>query len=1213
MFQRLLILLMVFSVSNTAFSQDVMTPADGDYVYNSSAAAGSLTNPTPLNPALNQVQKWVHDPSQKNRIGSFQTVYKSYRIGSMSYRLRFPKNYSPSTTKYPMVIFLHGQGEAAARSNANNDGGTNNRENQDQLYWGAENFSGAIDFNEFNGFLLFPQLTVTDQGAGAEWANVGSISPINSIIDTLVKYNGLDQDRTIVMGLSAGGLGCLYYAATYPTRIATVVTSAPEQVGGSVSTIPNFLQIPVWLGAGGLDGGSNGCDPSLMMNFQDNFIKQGGNIYTTYSVNEGHVMWNTQWYQKDVNNRSILDAYWNSAHKAQPLVYFQTTEFCSGSAISAKMGISPNLGAYEWQVDNGSGFTTIPGATSNIYTATAAGTYRVHFKRTGSSTFSDWTPVPVVIKTKKCAATLDTAFVEHFDINRDWTAAAVYKPGSYGCQNGIVTSGTDSANHIGSISQDGAGNFAGRFMLNSTVSACTYTTNDEIWRNYLHPVTVQSGVTYSLNFSIANQNNCYTNAVDRVSPANAAAIVGLINGTAVSPAGGVKAKGFGNTSWRKYSYTWTATSNSDPTISFVNKTSTNTWNDFLLDEISLVKYKAPVLPGAAYTNLTLWARANSLKYADNYGVAIWNNEDVNGDNLVQTNTSIFPVYKNNATDNLNFNPVVNFYGSGSSIQDADGFSGSAAHTAVTAYVVSKVTNTTQDNKNLFIENQNGTNVVKATLNNNGVMSWTAGTDPSTNTLSTATGAIEINKPIVWSFSKDNANTASGNRQDIRKNGLIVASVPATAGNMSSFTGSNSPFGLGNTQPFEGSVAEVIYLLDSAVTPVRQNKIESYLGVKYGTTMGSTATPFNYTASDGTTVFWPGVAAFQNDVFGIGTDSASGLVQKKSNSANSGSGDGTGQFAKGNIVLTTNTDLSDKNFLMIGNDAGALTQVVIASGPGNGKTRLSRNWKVVNTGANGGVAAVDLSFDTTGLASLAGGPVLNQYALMIDKDGDNTLFNSASFVTATGVVGNKLIFANLNLPNGSYFTLITNNLNSALPAIWLGFTATAVNGDGLLDWKTSEESNVDRYVVEHSFNGVSFTAIGSVVANNSTGTNDYTYTDKGLAAGVHYYRIRRVDKDGKSEYSETRTIKIVTAGANVQIMPNPVVGSALTLSVAVPQASKTMMQIMSVDGKVLMQRQLNLAMGSNLVTVDVSYVPSGIYLLQVQLNDGAVTRKFIRQH
>ncbi|HTL10804.1 MAG TPA: T9SS type A sorting domain-containing protein, partial [Chitinophagaceae bacterium] len=66
------------------------------------------------------------------------------------------------------------------------------------------------------------------------------------------------------------------------------------------------------------------------------------------------------------------------------------------------------------------------------------------------------------------------------------------------------------------------------------------------------------------------------------------------------------------------------------------------------------------------------------------------------------------------------------------------------------------------------------------------------------------------------------------------------------------------------------------------------------------------------------------------------------------------------------------------------------------------------------------------------------------------------------------------------------------------------------------------------------------------------------------------------------------------------------------AISVQQTSKTSVQIMSVDGKLLMQQKVNLAAGNNLVNMDVSHVPSGVYLLQVQMSDELVTKKFIRQ-
>ncbi|HTL09389.1 MAG TPA: hypothetical protein VL307_14060, partial [Chitinophagaceae bacterium] len=190
-----------------------------------------------------------------------------------------------------------------------------------------------------------------------------------------------------------------------------------------------------------------------------------------------------------------------------------------------------------------------------------------------------------------------------------------------------------------------------------------------------------------------------------------------------------------------------------------------------------------------------------------------------------------------------------------------------------------------------------------------------------------------------------------------------------------------------TEAWNGNIGEVI-IYPSALSDADRGLVESYLALKYGFSLGTNGTPLNYTASDGTTVFWTGSTTFQNDIFGIGTDNGSQLVVSLSNSMNTGSGDGTGQSGKANITIGVATDPLDKQFLMIGNDGGSLAEQTIAAGQAPviavGSSRLGRNWKVQNTGA---VGPLDLfTIDLVGL-TVSGGSDPDNYRLMIDNDGD----------------------------------------------------------------------------------------------------------------------------------------------------------------------------------------------------------------------------------
>jgi large repetitive protein len=360
----------IFCFILSAFSQNVMTNNDPVYTYNSAAVAGSNTNPN--EPAYNQVGKWVRT---NRNLGWNTDSFKCYIFNSMAFRIRFPKTYATNPAKkYPVIVFWHGGGEIAPI-----------RDNEFQLLHGAQLFSDRVQNGEFDGFLIFPQQTAVG------WEDT-YFQRVNSVIDTLIKYNRLDEDKVISMGLSIGGNGTLGYTSTYPKRVAKAIPSCPSFIGSFTSAIPAYLEVPIWVGSGGKDPNP---DSANVRGYVETFKNQGGNIKWNLYPTLGHNMWYYQW------NEPILIPEWNSAHKANPLVYYGRNEFCPDSAVTAKLAVTAGFNAYEWQKDN----VTIGGATSNVYLPTTYGTYRVRFQRVSGGAWSDWSPNPVVIGVKPATNT----------------------------------------------------------------------------------------------------------------------------------------------------------------------------------------------------------------------------------------------------------------------------------------------------------------------------------------------------------------------------------------------------------------------------------------------------------------------------------------------------------------------------------------------------------------------------------------------------------------------------------------------------------------------------------------------------------------------------------------------------------------------------------------------------------------------------------------
>jgi hypothetical protein len=310
--------------------------------------------------------------------------------------------------------------------------------------------------------------------------------------------------------------------------------------------------------------------------------------------------------------------------------------------------------------------------------------------------------------------------------------------------------------------------------------------------------------------------------------------------------------------------------------------------------------------------------------------------------------------------------------------------------------------------------------------------------------------------------------------------------------------------------------------------------------------------------------------------------------------NSGSGNGTGQNARGNLVLTT-AALSNQQFLMIGTDSASLAeiQVTTANGPlvAAGSKRLIRTWLVQNTNA---VGAVSLSFDMTGL-SLSGGTTATNYWLMIDNDGDdNFTTGTQSFVKAASLTGSLVKFTPLTLANNVVFTLITFPSSSLpLPVTWEDFRATTQQNTAILRWSISDEIRPDHYNVERSTDGAIFSTIAFLPADHPSAQ----FTEQ-LSAGAYFYRIRLSDIDGRYQFSPIRSIRIMGSPL-LRIWSNPIQGNQLQLDIALLQPGMAHIGITDRCGIELLQKNLSLSNGSNRVNIDLPALAPGLYFVQVQ--------------
>ncbi len=160
----------------------------------------------------------------------------------------------------------------------------------------------------------------------------------------------------------------------------------------------------------------------------------------------------------------------------------------------------------------------------------------------------------------------------------------------------------------------------------------------------------------------------------------------------------------------------------------------------------------------------------------------------------------------------------------------------------------------------------------------------------------------------------------------------------------------------------------------ALSDAEIDRIESYLALKYGFTLGTAAEPRSYVNNTNQAV-WTANSGYQHRVFGLGRDGGSqGLDQRVSKST-----DHTLDDTRSSILTIATsadftsanpggrTELGDGQYLVLGDNNGAL-DALSASAMGRDNNRLPRVWRAQNTGVRSvflGLEAAKVSLTDTG--------------------------------------------------------------------------------------------------------------------------------------------------------------------------------------------------------------------------------------------------------
>ncbi|MBF9238551.1 T9SS type A sorting domain-containing protein [Hymenobacter sp. BT683] len=185
----------------------------------------------------------------------------------------------------------------------------------------------------------------------------------------------------------------------------------------------------------------------------------------------------------------------------------------------------------------------------------------------------------------------------------------------------------------------------------------------------------------------------------------------------------------------------------------------------------------------------------------------------------------------------------------------------------------------------------------------------------------------------------------------------------------------------------------------------------------------------------------------------------------------------------------------------------------------------------------------------------------------------------------------------------------------LPVELISFDAAWVGKTPVLTWATASEKNNAYFAIERSLDGAAFQTMGKREgAGTTSARTSYQFADGSLgqtAATTAYYRLRQVDTDGTTTFSQVRSVQIVSVVSQefkANVFPNPY-DNKVAVRVNSLGTDAISFTVRNVLGQAVLTKTLTTTAGEQDVELsEATALPRGMYYITVrQGNEQQVLR------